>query len=215
MKHFNINLARAVLFFLIIAGTQTLIHAEKPVSFEQHVQVQQELSHLIATYVATHLPQMRNFKMHSVYTKAPKKGLMDAYFAYSFETPVATTGQVATTQLEGFATLRKIQETPNLEWALEKIEIEGETLTFTDPIVITADTQFSEVEVVEESNAKKETPLFEEVQPIEVTPTPPPVPAPTNAPPPAATATPETVAPMQPVPEAPTPTTESPSETDQ
>src|SRR5690606_41314918 len=110
MKYFNVNIAQAVIFFLIIWSTQNLIHAEKSVSFEQHVQVQQELSELIANSVATNLPEMINFKMYSVYTKAPKKGLMEAFFAYSFDTPVAGTGQLATTQLAGVATLRNIQE---------------------------------------------------------------------------------------------------------
>lgn len=197
MKHFNVNLAQAFVFFLIIWGTQTLIHADKSVSFEQHVQVQQELSELIATYVATHLPEMNNFKMYSVYTKAPRKGLMDAHFMYSFDTPVAATGQIATTALAGVATLRKIQERPHLEWALEKIQIEGETLTFSEPMVITSNGDIPEVKPTQP------------VAPAPVAPPVPPTPAPTNNSEQAPPVEPQTVAPQE------SSTTESPTEVNQ
>lgn len=136
-KTFNSKLATAFVFFLIIWGTQCLVNSEKSVSFEQHVQVQQELSILIANYIQENLPQLRDFKMHSVYTKPPKKGLLEAYFNYSFTTPVTDGTQLATTELSGTALLRKLQDKPTQEWALEKISIEGESVTFTEPVVIT------------------------------------------------------------------------------
>lgn len=152
----SFKLINAVVFFLIIWGTQCLVNAEKPVSFEQHVQVQQELSQLIAAYIQENLPQMTNFKMHSIYTKPPKKGLLEAYFNYSFTTTVENSAQLATTELEGIAVLRKIKDEPQ-EWALEKIEIEGESLTFTEPVVITPSKDGQEAKPVEVA-PKVETP---------------------------------------------------------
>ena len=74
MKLGNLNLVNAVVFFVIIWATQCLVNVEKSVSFEQHVQVQQELTQLIGNYIKENLPGMTNFKMHSLYTKPPKKG---------------------------------------------------------------------------------------------------------------------------------------------
>lgn len=155
MRSGNLKLINSVVFFLIIWATQCLITAEKSVSFEQHVQVQQELSQLIANYVKENLPNMTNFKMHSVYTLPPKKGLMDAYFNYSFTTAVEGTTQLATTELAGTATLRKLKDEPQ-EWALEKIAIEGETVNFTDPIVITP--KDVEAKPATQAPAESETP---------------------------------------------------------
>jgi hypothetical protein len=139
MKLPNLKLINAIVFFLIIGATQYLVSSEKTVTFEQHVQVQQELSQLIASYIKENLPGMIDFKMHSVYTKAPKKGLMEAYFNYSFTTPIQDGAQLATTELSGIAVLKKIKDTPNQEWALEQLNVEGEVLTFTEPIVITSE----------------------------------------------------------------------------
>lgn len=136
MKAGNTKLINSVIFFLIIWGTQCLVNAEKSVSFEQHVQVQQELSQLIAAYIKENLPNMNSFKMHSLYTKSPKKGNLEAYFNYSFS-QIAENNQNATTELEGIAVLKKIKDEPTQEWALEKIQIDGESLTFTEPVVIT------------------------------------------------------------------------------
>lgn len=135
----NLKLINSVIFFVIIWATQCLVGVEKSVSFEQHVQVQQELSQLIGNYIKENLPEMTNFKMHSLYTKPPKKGMLEAYFNYSFTTTVAQSAQQATTELTGVAVLRKLKDLPQQEWALEKIEIEGEAITFEDPITITGD----------------------------------------------------------------------------
>jgi hypothetical protein len=132
----SLKLVQSVIFFVVIWATQSLVSAEKPVSFEQHVQVQQELTVLIADYVKQNLPDMINFKMHSVYTKAPKKGTLEAYFNYSFTTKVSQSEQQATTELAGTAILKKIKDQPHQEWTLDKIQIEGESLSFTDPIII-------------------------------------------------------------------------------
>lgn len=138
MKTSSIKLINALVFFLVIWATQCLVDAEKSVSFEQHVQVQQELSQLIANYIKENLPEMTNFKMHSIYTKPPRKDLLEAFFNYSFTAAVNQGTQLATTELSGVAVLRKIKDGPQQEWALEKISIDGETLTFTEPVVITA-----------------------------------------------------------------------------
>jgi hypothetical protein len=151
MKVSSPKLISSIVFFIIIWGTQCLVNSEKSVSFEQHVQVQQELSQLIANYIKENLPQMTNFQMHSIYTKPPVKGFMEAHFSYNFTTTV-NDNQQATTELSGFAVLRKIKDTPNQEWALEKIEIEGESLTFNDPIVITSDKDAAKKEVAPEVN---------------------------------------------------------------
>lgn len=162
----NMKLVNSVVFFIIIWATQCLVNTEKSVSFEQHVQVQQELSVLIATYVKENLPNLTNFHMHSVYTKTPKKGLMDAYFNYSFTTPVADSAQQATTELSGVATLRNIKSEPNQEWALEKIQIEGESVAFTDPVVITAEKNNPEADSdVPKTEKSPEAPKVEEKSP--------------------------------------------------
>lgn len=132
----SFKLVHPVILFAFIWATQCIVNAEKSVSFEQHVQVQQELTVLIADYIKQNLPNMTDFKMHSVYTKAPKKGMLQAYFSYSFSTTVDESNQQATTELQGFANLKKIKDKPDQEWALENIQIEGESLSFTDPIII-------------------------------------------------------------------------------
>jgi hypothetical protein len=129
--------ASPVVFFAIIWATQFLSTVDKDMDLEQHVQVQQELSSIIADYVKKNLPEMTNFKMLSVYTKAPHKGKVQAYFNYSFETPTKNTNQVAVTQLFGHATLQKIKNDPAPEWALNAIDMEGEDVTFTEPMIIT------------------------------------------------------------------------------
>lgn len=138
MRASNTKLIQSFVFFVIIWGTQCLVNSEKSVSFEQHVQVQQELAQLIANYVQENIPEMTNFKMYSVYTKPPVKGFMEANFHYSF-TNTINNSQLATTELSGYAVLRKVKDTPDQEWALEKIEIDGESLTFTEPMLIAPD----------------------------------------------------------------------------
>lgn len=132
----SFKLVHSVILFVFIWATQCIVNAEKSVSFEQHVQVQQELTVLIADYIKQNLPNMTDFKMHSVYTKSPKKGMLEAYFNYSFSTVVAESDQQATTELQGIAILKKIKDKPDQEWALENIKIEDESLSFTDPIII-------------------------------------------------------------------------------
>ena len=128
------KLAQAVLFFFIIWVTQILIGAERPVPVDEHIRLQDELTSFIQNYVQQNLPNSQNFKMHSIYTKPPRKGLIRAYFNYSF----STDGN-ATTQLLGHASLKKIKEGDVQEWSLEKIEIEGEQITFDQPIIINPD----------------------------------------------------------------------------
>jgi len=156
MKLGNTKLINAVIFFVIIWATQCLVNVEKSVSFEQHVQVQQELSQLIAAYIKENLPNMTGFKMHSLYTKSPKKGNLEAYFNYSF-TQIAENNQDATTELEGIAVLRKIKDDPTQEWALEKIQIEGESLTFTEPVVITPSKDGAETPAAPKAEKAPET----------------------------------------------------------
>lgn len=157
MKMGNTKLINAVIFFLIIWATQCLVNVEKSVSFEQHVQVQQELSQLIAAYIKENLPNMTGFKMHSLYTKTPKKGNLEAYFNYSFTTQADANSQQATTELEGVAVLRKIKDEPAQEWALERIQIEGESLTFTEPVVITPTKDGAETPAAPKAETAPET----------------------------------------------------------
>ncbi len=128
------KLAQAVLFFFMIWISQVLIGAESGVTMDEHIRLQDELTVFIESYVQEHLPNAQNFKMHSIYTKPPRKGLISAYFNYSFSTP----DNQATTQLLGYAFLKKIKDTSKTEeWSLEKIEIEGEQITFDEPVIIT------------------------------------------------------------------------------
>lgn len=123
----------AVIFFFIIWLTQFVSSFERPVNYEQHAQLQQELSAFIEGYVKQQLPTVANFKMHTLYTKPPKKGKIKAFFNYTFLEP--TSG--ITTELDGHAILQKIKDVPQQEWSLDAISISGETLTFSEPIVIT------------------------------------------------------------------------------
>ena len=128
------KLAQAVLFFFMIWVSQVLIGAERGVTIDEHVRLQDELTVFIQTYVQKNLPNAQNFRMHSIYTKPPRKGLISAYFNYSF----STSDNQATTQLLGYAFLKKIKDTAKTEeWSLEKIEIEGEQITFEQPVIIT------------------------------------------------------------------------------
>jgi hypothetical protein len=135
MKQFA-KYASPFIFFAIIWATQFLSAVDKDMNLEEHVQLQQELSSIIADYVKKNLPEMTNFKMLSVYTKAPHKGKVQAYFNYSFETPTKSTNQVALTELFGHATLQKIKDDPTPEWALNTIDMEGEDVTFTEPLIV-------------------------------------------------------------------------------
>jgi len=136
MKLPSLKSFSAIVFFLLILVTQILTSAERDMTLEQHVQLQQDLSTLIANYVKEHLPSMTDFKMLSVYTKSPHKGNVEAYFNYSFKTPTKDASQVAETELSGVATLKRIKEEPNPEWALDKIDIDGESVTFNEPLVV-------------------------------------------------------------------------------
>lgn len=126
------KIAQALFFFLIIWVSQVLTNVEKPVPVDEHVRLQNELTTFIQNYVQQNLPNSQNFKMHSIYTRPPRKGIIRAYFNYSF-----STDNSATTQLLGYALLKKIKAEPVQEWSLEKIEIEGEQITFDQPVVIT------------------------------------------------------------------------------
>jgi hypothetical protein len=126
------KLAQAIFLFLIIWVSQVLTSVDKSVPVEEHVRLQNELTAFIQNYVQQNLPNSQNFKMHSIYTHPPRKGVIRAYFNYSFNTDGITT-----TQILGHAFLKKIKNEPVQEWSLEKIEIQGEQITFDEPIVIT------------------------------------------------------------------------------
>lgn len=126
------KLAQAMFLFLIIWVSQVLTSVDKSVPVEEHVRLQNELTAFIQNYVQQNLPNSQNFKMHSIYTRPPRKGVIRAYFNYSFNTD-----GTATTQLLGYAFLKKIKNEPVQEWSLEKIEISGEQITFDEPVVIT------------------------------------------------------------------------------
>jgi hypothetical protein len=133
------KLISAAVFFGAILLTQLLSSVQKDIYLEQHVQLQQDMTVLIANYVKEHLPDMTNFKMLSVYTAAPEKGKVDAYFNYSFQTPTKDSTQVAVTELSGIATLEKLSEKPDAQWALNKITMQNEAVTFNEPLVVTPD----------------------------------------------------------------------------
>jgi hypothetical protein len=126
----------AIILFFFIWVTQLFTSIDKPVSLEQHVQLQDELSQFIETYVRENIPTVTEFKMYSLYTGSPSKNKIKAYFNYAFKNPA----QDAITELDGVATLQKIKDTPQQEWSLDGIDISGEVVTFTDPIVITPST---------------------------------------------------------------------------
>ena len=126
----------AIIFFFIIWLSQFATSIERSVSYEQHIQLQTELGEFIQTYVTQNIPTATNFKMHSLYTKPPKKGKLRAYFDYSF----VESNTQTTTELKGFAVLKKIEDKPVQKWSLDSVEISGEKINFSEPIVIGPDT---------------------------------------------------------------------------
>ncbi len=144
-----------VLFFTLIWVTQYLSALDHDVDLEQHVQLQQELSSLIADYVKKNLPEMQNFQMLSIYTKSSLNGKVLAFFNYSFETPTKNQNQVAVTQLFGQATLQRIKKEPTPEWTLNAINMEGENVTFTEPLVITPSQDLPDEQLQNEKDHSK------------------------------------------------------------
>lgn len=146
----------AILFFFIIWVSQFVTSFERNVSFEQHAQLQKELGEFIEGYVKQQLPGVTEFKMHSIYTKPPKKGKLRAYFNYSFK----DSSKETLTELDGFATLQKIKDQPQQEWSLDGIEISGEKVTFDEPLVITSGMGAQESNTPAEPDAPKGTPTL-------------------------------------------------------
>lgn len=121
-----------LILFLAILASQIFVGAESSIPLSEHIALQEELSRFIQGYVQENLPNAQNFRMHSVYTQAPKKEHVKAFFNYSF-----LHEDLTTTQLHGFARLKKIKSQPTIEWSLENIEVLGEQITFDQPVLIT------------------------------------------------------------------------------
>ncbi len=129
-----------LVFAFALVSTWALVHNPRPVAQSVHVGIQNDLKNIIAEYVTQNLPESKNLRFKKFYTETLKKSQVRAVFVYSFEDKTEN-GEPAEVEIEGSATLNKIDETPDtVTWSFDQLVIQDNKVTFSDPIQITAGT---------------------------------------------------------------------------
>lgn len=128
-----------LVFTVALIGSWVVVHAKRPVAESVHVGIQNDLRAIITEYVQKNLPNAENLRFEKLWTETLKKDKVMAKFVYSFEDKTEG-GEPAIVEINGSATLRKIEETPEMAtWSLDQLQILDNTVNFTEPVQITAD----------------------------------------------------------------------------
>lgn len=149
----------SVLFFTAaLVASWKLVHWQRAVAQSVHVGIQADLKNIITEYVQNNLPESKNLRFEKFWTETVSKNRVKAYFVYSFE-DTAENGDDALVAIEGSAGLNKISETPEaVTWSLDELQILDNSVTFSEPIHITAEIKSGN----EETEAPTEQPAGQE-----------------------------------------------------
>lgn len=127
-----------IFFALATTGTWMATHAKRAVEQSVHIGIQNDLKRIITEYVKGKLPDSKNLVFEKFYTKTINAGQVVAFFNYAFEDKTED-GEPARVEIEGSATLNKIEETAEAStWNLDQLKILNNKVDFTEPIQITA-----------------------------------------------------------------------------
>ncbi|MGE4131558.1 MAG: hypothetical protein AB7F86_07950 [Bdellovibrionales bacterium] len=128
------------LFVAALIGSWSLTHSQRPVSESVHVGIQNDLKNIIAEYIEKNAEQSENLRFEKFWTETINKSRVKAYFLYSYDDHDEN-GEPATIEVEGWAILNKVDETPEtVTWSFDQLNILNNQVTFSDPIKITAGT---------------------------------------------------------------------------
>lgn len=143
-----------LVFAFAMWGSWALVHSKRMVAESVHAGIQNDLRNIITEYVQQNVPQSKNLRFERMWTETLNPNKVRARFVYSFEDHDEK-GEAVVIQINGTATLNKIDETPQLvTWSLEELRIQDNTVNFTQPIQITAGAGELEGEKPAESNAE-------------------------------------------------------------
>lgn len=134
------KIVSVLIFGAALIGSWVAVHAPRLVSASVHEGIQSDLKNIIADYVQKNLPESKNLRFEKFWTETVKANQVKAYFVYSFEDKTED-GEPATVEIDGSATLNKIEETPEtVTWSFDSLQISDNKVTFSDAIHITAST---------------------------------------------------------------------------
>ena len=144
-----------VVLMVALIGSWRVAYSMRPVSESMHLGIQQDLKVIITEYIQKRLPTAKNIKFDKFWTETVRKNKVKAFFVYSFEDNNTESGGSVRTQIEGFATLNKAQETEEeITWNFDELQIKDNQVEFIDPIQIKAGVN----EGTEEPAKNSETP---------------------------------------------------------
>lgn len=128
-----------VVLMVALIGSWRVAYSMRPVSESVHLGIQQDLKVIITEYIQKRLPSAKNIKFDKFWTETVRKNKVKAFFVYSFEDNNTESGGSVRTQIEGFATLNKAQETEEeITWNFDELQIKDNQVEFIDPIQIKA-----------------------------------------------------------------------------
>lgn len=134
------KIVSVLIFGAALVGSWVAAHAPRLVAASVHEGIQNDLKNIIAEYVQKNLPESKNLRFEKFWTETVKASQVKAYFMYSFEDKTED-GEPATVEIDGSATLNKIEETPEtVTWSFDSLQISDNKVTFSDAIHITAST---------------------------------------------------------------------------
>jgi hypothetical protein len=127
-----------LLFAILLIGTWSLVHSKRPVAESVHVGIQNDLRAIITEYVQKNVPESKNVVFEKMWTETVRPDQVRAKFVYSFE-DVDSEGEPAKIAITGSAVLNKAEESPEMIiWNLDELKILDNTVSFAEPIQITA-----------------------------------------------------------------------------
>ena len=162
-----------LLLILAMYWSWGLARNDQAISQQVHVGIQDELKKLIADYIQQNLPNSTNLRFERFWTETLTENQVKASFIYSFEDTSEQTGATRV-QIEGDAILNRVlpetkakevaenkdggenkDESADIEWSLDKIEILNNQIDYQSPMSVSPNDKTATQPAVE-NNHKKE-----------------------------------------------------------
>lgn len=137
-----------VSLIVLIAGliwSWSLFNTTTKMNTQVHAEIQSKLALLIEDTIKNKKPHSSDFEMSQLYTSTINENLVSAHFSYKFKDILdsdSTTEEAVEQNISGFALLAKTpSENPDLQkWVIQSIKTNQESVSFSEGLVVTADT---------------------------------------------------------------------------
>lgn len=131
-----------LLILMAMISTWRVVNNAAPIESRIHGHLQRQLMNMIQSYVAEKRPAASPVVFNYLWTETLNSEEVKAYFSISY-TDVIDDGGATDEKRAGTALLKRLKGEEEVEgekterWSLESVQVDQETLVFTDAIVIT------------------------------------------------------------------------------